>query len=424
MSNELPYIVALDIGVSHVTALVARTPQPDQPLEIVGMGKVANRGMNRLGIENMELMVAAIKQAVAMAEDMADCRIHSAWVSIPSPNLRSVNASGRIAHQGPITNTELATVLQQAKSQHLLADHYLINSVPLGMILDQQDQWVTNARGMTLQHQLEGHYHLMMLPLSYMQNLDRAVRTAGLIVERMTINILATSEVALVGQEQTGGVCLIDIGASMTQLAVYLEERLILSHTIMMGGQDVTHDIALLLKISDAEAEELKLTYSGVREEAVRRDQMIYISSGINSNHKIGISRVEVVSIMRQRYQAILREVRQVLTQSGGLDIIAHGIVFTGQGSRVEGLSELARQVLGVSARLARPDNIFILQQDHRLKLADTSYLTAAGLLWYSQSKQRLLEHPTEDKTSMPVGVGRSLMTPWRRFVDYLKRYF
>ena len=422
MSSELPYIVALDLGVTHVTALVARMPVEGSPLEIVGMGQARNRGMRRGVIDNMELLVAAIKEAVAKCEDMADCRIHSAWISIPAASLHSVNASGRIAYTGVIGNSELAATLNQAKAQHLLTDHYLINAVPLGMLLDGQEDWIQHPQGLPVQRQIEGHYHLMMLPLSFMQNLDKAFKVAGVAIERLIINTLATSEVVLFKQERDGGVCLLDMGASITQIAVYLQNRLILSHTIPLGGDSVTSDIAQVLGISFERAEQLKISQGGVNAQHVRADQMIYLPPGPDGVTG-GISRIELVTIMQARYQEILRKVRGVLEESGGLGVIAQGVVLAGQAARVPGLEEMARQQLGVSARLARPTNAVISQKDTRpTSLMDTSYLSPCGLLWYSQSKQRQLETPIEAEKVNPSGMKDVLLVPWRRLVDAMKK--
>lgn len=132
--------------------------------------------------------------------------------------------------------TQIVRTLEMAKSSHLMPDHYLINAVPLGVAIDDQSDWVDHPVGMAATH-INGHYHLMMLPINTMQNLERAMKAAGVGIERMIVSSLATAEAVLLPDEREYGVCLVDIGAGTTNMAVYLEGRLILSHTIQRGGR-------------------------------------------------------------------------------------------------------------------------------------------------------------------------------------------
>lgn len=384
MNDTVPSVVAIDIGTHKVSVLVGRIHAPDQ-IEVIGMAYAPNRGMSKGIIRNLDKVVASIKDAVAQAEDMADCRIHSAWIAIPSAELKSFNASGRTPVMGDfISTTEIVRTLEMAKSSHLMPDHYLTNAVPLGVAIDDQDEWVDHPINMSGNF-IAGHYHLMMLPINTMQNLDKALKTAGIGVERMIISTLATSEAVLLKEEKEYGVCMVDIGAGTTNIAVYLENRLILSHTFQIGGDNVTRDIASVMQTSTEQAENLKIRYGCVDLSAVKADHMIQIP-GIGVTPGMVKSRIELSEIIIARYEEIFERVREQLEQSGALGALLHGVVLTGDACQIEGAVSLARRILGVSAHLGNPPLSVDVVPEKRALLRRSIYATASGLLMYSQN--------------------------------------
>ena len=384
MNDTVPSVVAIDIGTHKVSVLVGRIHAPDK-IEVIGMAYAPNRGMSKGIIRNLDKVVASIKDAVAQAEDMADCRIHSAWIAIPSAELKSFNAFGRTPVMGDfISTTEIVRTLEMAKSSHLMPDHYLTNAVPLGVAIDDQDEWVDHPINMSGNF-IAGHYHLMMLPINTMQNLDKALKTAGIGVERMIISTLATSEAVLLKEEKEYGICMVDIGAGTTNIAVYLENRLILSHTFQIGGDNVTRDIASVMQTSTEQAENLKIRYGCVDLNAVKADHMIQIP-GIGVTPGMVKSRIELSEIIIARYEEIFERVREQLEQSGALAALLHGVVLTGDACQIEGAVSLARRILGVSAHLGNPPLNVDIVPEKRALLRRSIYATASGLLMYSQN--------------------------------------
>jgi cell division protein FtsA len=422
MTETLPSVVAIDIGTHKISVLVGRVHAPDR-IEVLGMAHAPNRGMHKGVIKNMDKVVAALKEAVAQAEDMADCRIHTAWVAIPSPEMKSFNASGRTpVMNGVIGTTEIVRTLEMAKSSHLMPDHYLINAVPLGVAIDDQSDWVDHPVGMAATH-INGHYHLMMLPINTMQNLERAMKAAGVGIERMIVSSLATAEAVLLPDEREYGVCLVDIGAGTTNMAVYLEGRLILSHTIQRGGENVTRDIASVLQTTTEQAETLKMRHGCVDRAGVKPDQMIHVP-GIGAAPGVTVSRIELTEIIMARYEEIFEHVRQQLDDSGAINVLRHGIVLSGDASQIEGAVALARRIIGVQVHLGNaPVGVEAANEERRPMLRRPVYATASGLLLYSQNEQqRMAEGSVEDNARGKPVVERLVVTPWRRLMDKLRQ--
>lgn len=420
MSDTVPSVVAIDIGTHKVSVLIGRVHAPDR-IEVIGMAHAPNRGMSKGTIRSLDKVVAAIKDAVSQAEDMADCRIHTAWVAIPSAELKSFNASGRTPVMNQtVTTTEVVRTLEMAKSSHLMPDHYLTNAVSLGVAIDDHPDWVDHPINMSANF-ISGHYHLMMLPINTMQNLDKAMKNAGIGVERMIISTLATSEAVLLKDEKEYGVCMVDIGAGTTNVAVYLEGRLILSSTIQQGGEHVTRDIASVMQTSTEQAEVLKIRHGCVDLNAVKPDQMIQIP-GVGASIGMVKSRIELSEVIAARYEEIFDEVRQQLEDSGAINVLRHGVVLTGDACQIEGAVSLARRVLGVSVHLGNPPMVVDASNELRPLLRRSIYATASGLLMYSQNELQRATEVGDEAVSGDGWVQQYFVQPWQGLIERLKQ--
>ena len=420
MNEAVPSVVAIDIGTHKVSVLIGKVHAPDN-IQVIGMATARNRGMNKGKIVSLDKVITAIKNAVQEAEDMAECRVHSAWISIPSAELKSFYASGRTPVENTdhtITTNEVVRALELAKASHLTSDHYLVSAVPLGFELDDAPEWVFNPIRMSA-HSMTGHYHLMMLPISTMQNLDRALKGANIGVERMVISSLATAEACLLKDEREYGVCLLDIGAGTTNVAVYLDGRLAMTHTLQRGGEHVTRDIAAVLQTTTEEAERIKLLYGCVDLKVVKPDHMIQFQ-GIDGPQTI--SRIELTEIIIARYDEILGLVREVLERNGAIHGLYHGVVLTGDAGQIEGMVSFARKTLGVSAHLGNPPVQVHADEQNQAALRRSQYATAAGLLMFSQSdtQDTIVEQDDPERLSMAQRVKRA----WSGLNETLKSIF
>ena len=420
MNEAVPSVVAIDIGTHKVSVLIGKVHAPDN-IQVIGMATARNRGMNKGKIVSLDKVITAIKNAVQEAEDMAECRVHSAWISIPSAELKSFYASGRTPIENSdhtITTSEVVRALELAKASHLTSDHYLVSAVPLGFELDDSAEWVQNPIRMSA-HSMVGHYQLMMLPISTMQNLDRALKGANIGVEKMVVSCLATAEASLLKDEKEYGVCLVDIGAGTTNIAVYLDGRLALTHTLQRGGEHVTRDIAAVLQTTTEEAERLKLLYGCVDLKVVKPDHMIQFQ-GIDGPQTI--SRIELAEIIIARYEEILTQVHQELQRNGAIHGLYHGVVLTGDASQIEGMVNLARHMLGVSVHLGNPPVQVHTDEQNQAALRRSQYATAAGLLMFSQSdtQDTIVEATDPEKLSVFKRVGRA----WSALNNQLKSIF
>lgn len=393
MNEAVPSVVAIDIGTHKVSVLIGKVHSPDN-IQVIGMASARNRGMSKGKIVSLDKVITAIKNAVQEAEDMAECRVHSAWVSIPNTEMQSFYAVGRTPISNSdriITTTEMVRALELAKASHMTSDYYLASAVPLGFELDDAEEWVHNPINLSA-HSMTAHYQLMMLPISTMQNLDRAMKGANISVEKMVLSSLATVESSLLKDEKEYGVCLLDIGAGTTSIAVYIEGHLAMAHTIQLGGENVTRDIASVLQTTTEEAERIKLLYGCVDLNQVKPDHMIQFEA---IDGPQSISRIELSEIILARYMEIMGLVHEKLEAHGALQSLYHGVVLTGDACQIEGMVAFARRSLGVSAHLGNPPLQVVADDQYLPSLRRSMYATAAGLLLFSQSEmQETIDEP------------------------------
>ena len=419
MNEVVPSVVAIDIGTHKVSVLIAKVHAQDK-IEVVGMAYAQNRGMNKGKIVSLDKVVSAVKQAVQEAEDMAECRVHSAWVAIPSTELHSCYAAGRTPvfnSENTISTNELVRSLELAKTNHVMPDHYLASAVPLGFAVDDSEEWVQNPIGLIGQS-VTGHYHLMMLPINTMQNLDKALKTAGIGVEKMVISSLATAEASLLKDEKEYGVCLIDIGAGTTNLAVYFEGHLAFTSTIQLGGENVTRDIAAVLQTTTEEAERLKRLHGCIDQSVIKPDHMIQVQT-IDGPQTI--SRIELADIIVARYNQIFDRIYEALDSQGALAGLYHGVVLTGDACQIEGAIPFARKKLGVSAHLGNPPLQVYAQDEHVSALRRSLYATASGLLMFSQSD---LQQAVTEPDAPPPSKWQRTVESCSTLLDKLKNFF
>src|SRR5690606_17210286 len=229
---------------------IGKVHAPDN-IQVIGMATARNRGMSKGKIVSLDKVITAIKNAVQEAEDMAECRVHSAWVSIPSAELKSFYASGRTSidnSEHAITTSEVVRALELAKASHLTSDHYLVSAVPLGFELDDSPEWVLNPIRMSA-HSMTGHYHLMMLPISTMHNIDLALEVDNTGVKQFVASSLATAGASVMYEEKEYGECFVDNGAGTSDVAVYVDASQALTHTFECDREDVIRDISEVLHI-------------------------------------------------------------------------------------------------------------------------------------------------------------------------------
>ncbi len=277
MNRQGDVLVGLDVGTSKICAVVAEVNDEDS-LEIVGLGKNPSKGLNRGAVVNIDQTVESIRAAVEEAEFISGTPIRSAFVGVAGGHVRSFNTNGIVAIKNKIvTREDINRVVEQARAVTMPADHQIIHVLPQEYIVDEQEG-VTEPSGMA-GVRLECKVHVVTGAIPAIQNITQSVERAGLEIESLVLQPLASSLAALGDDERDLGVVLVDIGSGTVDLAVLSGGALRYSAIIPVGGQHVTRDIAIGLRTPDYQAEKIKQKHGCALASRLSQDREIEVPS-------------------------------------------------------------------------------------------------------------------------------------------------
>lgn len=395
MKNTENLVVVVHLSATAIYAVIGQVKSADD-IRIMGVGQVSNDDFFRGQIIHWDRLQKSIKQAIIDAENMSNCRVHSIWLTLSTPELLSKNSYGTVnIDNETVEHKDIVQSLSLAKAADMPSDYYLMHHCQQGILVDGQDSMVDDAIGMYT-NQISVMYHLMMLPVASGQNLQRLIQACDVSIDHILFDAVSSAEYSLMPEEKMQGVCLIDIGASTTSVCVYRENKLIFTYCEPQGSYNVTMDISADLGISMAEAEMLKKNHGTVDLHSIEASQFImHKRQGIADEMTINI--MELSKIIEARYVEIFRAIFVRLNEAGLTEYLERGIVLSGGGSQVKGMVPFAKRLLSMPVYMTNPhsaitasdhldDDKYFETLTHEVK--QRVYQTAFGALLYSQSEQ------------------------------------
>ena len=374
--NAKSLLVGLDIGTSKIVALVAEV-QPDGIVEVVGLGSHPSRGLKRGVVVDIESTEQSIQRAVEEAELMAGCEIHSVFASIAGNHIRSLNSDGTVAiKEKEVTEGDVDRVLEAARAVAVPADQRVLHVLPQEYVIDSQDG-IRQPIGMS-GVRLEARVHVVTAALSASQNIAKCVTRCGLAVDELILQQLASSYSVLNNDEKDLGVCLVDIGAGTTDIAVFVEGAIRHTVCIPIAGDQVTNDIAVALRTPTQDAEDLKIKYACALEQLTRADQEIEVPS-VGDRPPRRMSRQTLAQVVEARYREIFSLIQAELRRSGFESMVNAGLVITGGAAKMEGAAELAEEIFHMPVRVGTPQHVTGLSE----VVSNQIHATGVGLLLY-----------------------------------------
>jgi len=369
-------IVGLDIGTSKVCAVVGEVSE-DDGIEVIGIGIHPSRGLKKGVVVNIESTVQSIQRAVEEAELMAGCQINSVYAGIAGNHIRSLNSHGIVAiRDKEVTAGDVDRVIDAARAVAIPADQKIIHILPQEFIIDNQEG-IKEPIGMS-GVRLESKVHMVTGAVSAAQNIIKCVRRCGLEVDDIILQQLASSYSVLLDDEKELGVCLVDIGGGTTDIAVFTEGAIRHTAVIPIAGDQVTNDIAVALRTPTQNAEEIKIKYACALAQLATADESIEVPS-VGDRPPRRLARQTLAEVVEPRYEELLTLVQAELRRSGFEDLIAAGVVLTGGSSKMEGLMELAEEILHMPVRIGAPQTVSGLADVVRNPI----YATGVGLLLF-----------------------------------------
>ena len=386
---ERNLIIGLDVGTSKVVAVVGEVT-PDNQLSIVGVGSQLAQGMDKGGVNDLNLVSGSIQRALDEAELMADCRISSVYLGISGKHIECQNENGVVAiNNAEITHEDIDNVIHIAKSVPISAERKMLHALPQEYTVDMQEG-IRNPLGMS-GVRMEARAHIITCSNDMAKNIEKCVERCGLQVDQFIFSALASGDSVLTEDERELGVAVVDIGGGTMDITIYTQGSLRHSAVLPVAGNQVTGDIAKIFRTPISHAEAIKVQYACALSRLASQDDTIEVPSVGGRPARI-MSRHTLAEVVEPRMREIFELAMNEIRRSGLEEQIAAGIVLTGGSAKMQGAIEVAEEIFQMPVRVGQPVGIAGLTD----YVNDPSFATSVGLLQYG----RTMQHSQSNRTT------------------------
>jgi cell division protein FtsA len=380
-------LVGLEIGTSKICAAVGEA-RPDGIIRILGVGQAASCGVRKGEIVDLEAAKTCVKEALIDAEQKSDVEIQSVILGVTGGHIKSFNNRGTIVvpeDRDEIWEEDIEEVRANANEVTLPQDHFFLHTITQHYYVDGQDG-VLDPLG---RHGrlLEADFHIIHGLGSRVKNSIRCVKELMLDVEEVVLNGIASALVVLDSAQKQQGAVVIDIGGGTTDYVVYVDGVVKQSGVLAVGGDHVTNDIVLALKLPLAKAEKLKIEEAALRIGTCLPGEVIELAEEPRFAGRT-VDRETLNTIAYMRMREIFELLKERMDADGLLDYVGAGVHLTGGCSMFKGLDALAEEVFGVPAHVSHAQTMAGVTS----AFLNPQFSTAIGLVKYAQMRQ--MEEP------------------------------
>jgi cell division protein FtsA len=383
MAQATKTYVGLDIGTTKISCIIAEKKAPAE-LNIVGVGNAPSEGLRRGVVVDLEKTVASIQRAVEESERMAGVPVKGVHAGIAGDHIRSINSRGVIAvsrKDNEIGPGDVERVVEAAKAIAIPMDREIIHVIPQEFIVDDQDG-IKDPVGMS-GVRLEAEVHIITGAVTSAKNICRSIQRAGLKVNDLVLEPLASSHAVLGRDERDLGVVLLDIGGGTTDVAVFFEGSIRHTAIVPCGGANVTNDIAIGLRTPIDKAEAIKIQFGCALAALVSSNDLVAVP-GVGGRVDREISRHVLASMIEPRMEEIFAMANREVKKNHFAELLGGGVVLTGGTSLMPGVVELAEQVFEMPVRLGAPEGLGGLGAN----VADPRFSTGVGLVLHALQEE------------------------------------
>ena len=408
---KVEFIVALDIGTTKVLCLVADYDDEGN-LRIVGVGQEACKGLNKGVISEIDATVSSIRKAKDQARAMTNCKFTSVTTGIAGNHIQSYNGNASITIlNDEVTEEDKENVITSASDISIPADQEILHRIPQYYTIDGQ-MGIKEPLGMAGKR-LEANVHIITCSTTAKKNLNKCIENSFLDVDEFVLQPVASSYSVLTPEEKSLGVCLVDIGGGTTDIAIFTDGDIKHTAVIPVAGQNVTNDIRIGLCTSLEASEEIKEKYGSLVSE-LNTDEVIIPVPSVSDKPDTEVKKSVLTHIIKCRIDEIFKDIQNEIGSSGYTSKIRAGIVFTGGGSKIEGLDTYAEEIFSMSARIGSPKPIPGITNFN----GQTRYSTAVGLLLYREEQLKDMPHRQNSENILFTNLSKI----WDKFSKYFQK--
>ncbi len=345
-------IIGLEIGTWKICVVVGES-RPDGAIKILGVGQTPSRGVRKGEIVDFETAMKCVHEAVVDAEQKSDVMIRSVYVAVAGSHLQSFNNRGSVMlpeDRDEIGEQDVEDVKINAREVSIPAQNAFLHSIIQHYHVDGQNG-VLNPVGM-LGQKLEADFHIIHGVRTRIQNTIRCVKELPLDVEDVVFGALASAQVVLTQHQKDLGALVIDIGGGTTDYILYADGAVKQSGCLAIGGDHITNDISMGLRIPMARAEKLKIEEGNCVLGNCLPGETILLKDDSGFAGK-EIERETLNTIINLRLREILELLKRRLEEESFINYLGAGIFITGGCSLLNGIDHLAEEIFEMPAHVA-----------------------------------------------------------------------
>jgi cell division protein FtsA len=376
-------MVGLEIGTSKICVVVGETRE-DGTIKILGVGQAPSRGVRKGEIVDFETAMKCVHEAVVDAEQKSDVMIRSVYVAVAGAHIQSFNNRGCVIlpeDRDEIDEQDIEDVKISAREVSIPAQNAFLHSIIQHYHVDGQDG-VLNPVGM-LGEKLEADFHIIHGVRNRIQNTIRCVKELPLDVEDVVFSALASAQVVLTQHQKNLGAVVIDVGGGTTDYIVYVDGAVKQSGVLGVGGDHITNDISMGLRIPMARAEKLKIDEGSVTLGNCLPGETIVLKDDSGFAGK-EVERETLNTIIHLRLRESFELLKRQLEEESFINFTGAGMFITGGCSLLNGIDHLAEEIFEMPAHVAHAQTMSGLTS----AVENPQFSTAIGLIKYAQAVQ------------------------------------
>ena len=400
-------IVGIDVGSGKICTLVSEVADSGHA-RVIGVGAVPSRGIRRGVVVNVAEATTAIIGSVEKAERTSGYKVERAYVALNGTHISSLNSQGvvGISHkeQDGITSDDVGRALDAARVVAVPHNQEVVHVIPRGYVVDGQSG-VRDPVGMH-GYRLEVEAHIVTGSSTAIQNLVKCVEGAGVEVDELVLASIASGDAVLTETEREMGVVLADIGAGVTAIAIFIDGTVWHTVSLMLGGEHITQDIAIGLRLPSSVAEEVKVQHGRARVSQVSADEHFTMSPFGGGAPQV-VPYWKLAEIIEARVEEILSLVNREIKRSGYDGLLPAGVVLCGGTALVPGIQDLGEDIFGIPVRVGVPHGLVGLVD----RITNPAHAAGAGLVEWGITVGTRPQLPTDGPSA------------GRRYLEWLRSF-
>lgn len=389
MNDQLPrFMLGIDVGTQYIRAVALSEYQGE--ISVIANSEVRNNGgMSKGVITNLTGPVEALNRAIVVIDQTSGKSLKSAYTSINGSHVGAIKTQGMISIMGgeAISRNDLKRIQEISLAGVIPNNREALDIIPINYTVDGQSG-IRDPLGMNAA-KLEMEASVISALEPSCANLRKLTENVAIETVKLIPTALASARVVLTEQQKDNGVAVVDLGASTTSVAVFMDGFLQHYSVLNIGANNITNDLAIGLAINPKVAEEIKLRY--VTADFPESDKKIVTKIG---DETVTFTKDEVNQIVRERSIDIFEHVEKILKQAGYAQKLPEGLVIVGGGAMMRNLDKFVKDILGMAVRIGsateKMSGVFDLVDNPK-------YMTAVGLALLMHDDEVMMDESSEE---------------------------